>query len=153
MRGWRTITSVLRTPCVSCSSLAAALCVLQLLCISQKTQTNRKENEHVENLLRWLVTLFFVRQSCCVVHNTVVTSPLRQATPGSSALLLVYQSSHRGMTETGENTALPQTTTKDRVNKICYVYMNLFTKMMYKEKTLPGFTIEYRRPLLLSLLP
>ena len=29
----------------------------------------------------------------------------------------------------GENTALPQSTTNDRVsNKICYVYMNLFTK-------------------------
>ena len=35
----------------------------------------------------------------------------------------------------GENTALPQSTTNDRVsNKICYVYMNLFTKMMYNEK-------------------
>ena len=34
----------------------------------------------------------------------------------------------------GENTALPQSTTNDRVsNKICYVYMNLFTKMMYNE--------------------
>ena len=33
-------------------------------------------------------------------------------TPGSSALLLVYQSSHAGMTETGEKTALPQSTTK-----------------------------------------
>ena len=56
-------------------------------------------------------------------------------TPGSSALLLVYQSSHLGMTEMGESTALPQSTTNDRVsNKICYVYMNLFTKMMYNEK-------------------
>ena len=34
----------------------------------------------------------------------------------------------------GESTALPQSTTNDRVsNKICYVYMNLFTKMMYNE--------------------
>ena len=34
----------------------------------------------------------------------------------------------------GENTALPQSTTNDRVsNKICYVHMNLFTKMRYKE--------------------
>ena len=49
-------------------------------------------------------------------------------TPGSSALLLVYQSSHPGMTETGEKTALPQSTANDRVsNKICYVLMNLFT--------------------------
>ena len=32
------------------------------------------------------------------------------------------------MTETGEKTALPQSTTNDRVsNKICYGYMNLFT--------------------------
>ena len=34
----------------------------------------------------------------------------------------------------GENTALPQSTTNDKVsNKICYVHMNLFTKMRYKE--------------------
>ena len=47
--------------------------------------------------------------------------------------LLVYQSSHPGMTEMGENTAFPQSTTNDRVsNKICYVYMNLFTKMILK---------------------
>ena len=33
-----------------------------------------------------------------------------------------------------ENTALPQSTTNDKVsNKICYVHMNLFTKMRYKE--------------------
>ena len=39
----------------------------------------------------------------------------------------------------GENTALPQSTTNDRVsNEVCYVYMNLFTKMMYNEKTLPS---------------
>ena len=55
--------------------------------------------------------------------------PKTWATPGSSALLLVYQSSHPGMTEMGEKTALPQSRTNDRVgNKICYVYMNLFTK-------------------------
>ena len=41
------------------------------------------------------------------------------------------QSSHPGMTEMGENTALPQSTTNDRVSdKICYFHMNLFTKMM-----------------------
>ena len=46
-------------------------------------------------------------------------------------MLLAYQSSHPGMTEMGENTALPQSTTNDRVrNKICYVHMILFTKMM-----------------------
>ena len=56
---------------------------------------------------------------------------MASATLGSSALLLVYQSSHPGKTEMGESTALPQSTTNDRVsNKICYVYMNLFTKMM-----------------------
>ena len=60
------------------------------------------------------------------------------ATPRSSALLLVYQSSHPGMTDIGESTALPQSTTNDRVSKkICHVYMNLFTKMIYNEKTLP----------------
>ena len=33
-----------------------------------------------------------------------------------------------GMTETGEKTVLPQSTTNDRVsNKICYVDINLFT--------------------------
>ena len=59
-----------------------------------------------------------------------------QATPGRSALLLAYQSSHPGMTEMGENTVLPQSTTNDRVsNKIRYVHMNLFTKMRYKENT------------------
>ena len=63
MRGWRTITSVVRTPCVSCSSLAAALCVLRLSYTSQKTQANRKENEHVENSLR---------QPCDLVFRTAV---------------------------------------------------------------------------------
>ena len=63
MRGWRTITSVIRTPYVSCSSPAAALCVLRLSYGSQKTQTNRKENEHVENSLR---------QPCDLVFRTAV---------------------------------------------------------------------------------
>ena len=63
MRGWRTITSVVRTPCVSCSSLAAALCALRLSYTSQKTQANRKENEHVENSLR---------QPCDLVFRTAV---------------------------------------------------------------------------------
>ena len=63
MRGWRTITSVVRTPCVSCSSLAAALCVLRMSYTSQKTQANRKENEHVENSLR---------QPCDLVFRTAV---------------------------------------------------------------------------------
>ena len=36
----------------------------------------------------------------------------------------------------GENTGLPQSITSNRVsNKICYVHMNLFTKMRYKEDT------------------
>ena len=43
--------SVVRIPCVSCSRLAAALCVLQLSHVFQKTHTNRKENEHVEYLV------------------------------------------------------------------------------------------------------
>ena len=35
----------------------------------------------------------------------------------------------------GESTALPQSTTNDIVsNKICYVYKNLFTKMIYMRK-------------------
>ena len=63
MRGWRTITSVVRIPCVSCSSLAAALCVLRLSYTSQKTQANRKENDHVENSLR---------QPCDLVFRTAV---------------------------------------------------------------------------------
>ena len=63
MRGLRTITSVVRTPCVSCISLATALCVLRLSYVTQKTQTNRKENEHVENSLR---------QPCDLVFRTAV---------------------------------------------------------------------------------
>ena len=46
---------------------------------------------------------------------------------GISVLLLAYQSSHPGMTEMGENTALQQSTTNDRVsNEICYFHMNLY---------------------------
>ena len=75
MRGWQTITSVIQTPCVSCSSLAAALCVLQLSCVLQKMHKNRKENKHVESLVfdvaAALGPCFFVRQSCGVAHNTV----------------------------------------------------------------------------------
>ena len=63
MPGWRTITSVVRTPCVSCGSLVAVLCVLRLPYTSQKTQANRKENEHVENSLR---------QPCDLVFRTAV---------------------------------------------------------------------------------
>ena len=63
MRGWRTITSVVRTPCVSCSGLAATLCALRLSYTSQKTQANCKENEHFENSLR---------QSCDPVFRTAV---------------------------------------------------------------------------------
>ena len=71
MRGWRTITSVVRTTCVSCSSLATALCVLRLSYVSQKTQTNRKENEHVENLLRQPCDLAFRTAvlRCCSQHR------------------------------------------------------------------------------------
>ena len=62
----------------------------------------------------------------------------------------------------GESTALPQSTTNDIVsNKICYVYMNLFTKMMYNENHKKGirtstsiwFKIEDRLLLLLLLCP
>ena len=57
------------------------------------------------------------------------------------------------MTETGEKTALPQSTTNDRVsNKICYVYMNLFTNdvKFKREKSLP--LLEFQLQLSLSLL-
>ena len=57
------------------SSLEAALHVLQLSYVFQKTHTNRKENEHVENLVfdvaAALRPCFFVRQSRGVVNNTV----------------------------------------------------------------------------------
>ena len=71
MRGLRTITSLVRTPCVSCSSLATALCVLRLSYVSQKTQTNRKENEHVENLLWQPCDLVFRTTAlrCCSQHR------------------------------------------------------------------------------------
>ena len=48
---------------MSCSSLATVLCVLRLSCVSQKTQTNRKEDEQVENSLR---------QPCDLVSRTEV---------------------------------------------------------------------------------
>ena len=71
MRGMRTITSVVRIPCVSCSSLSAALCVLRLPYVSEKTQTNRKENEHVENSLRQPCDLVFRTAvlRCCSQHR------------------------------------------------------------------------------------
>ena len=68
IHGWRTITSVVRTPCVPCSSLATTLRVLQLSCVLKKSLKNRKENEHVESLVfdvaAALRPSFFVRQSC-----------------------------------------------------------------------------------------
>ena len=75
MRGWRTITSVVRTPCVSCSSLAAALCVLRLSYTSQKTQANRKENEHVENSLWQPCDLVFRTAvlRCSILHREAAT--------------------------------------------------------------------------------
>ena len=70
MRGWRTITSVVRTPCVSCSTCGSLVCLAAVV-LFQNTQTNRKENEHVENSLRQPYGLFSVRQSCGVAHNCV----------------------------------------------------------------------------------
>ena len=53
----------------------AALHVLQLSCVLQKSNKNHKENEHVENLVfdvaAALRPCFFVRQSWDVAHNTV----------------------------------------------------------------------------------
>ena len=73
INGLRTITSVVRTPCVPCSSLAATLHVLQLSCVLQKSHKNRNENRHVENLVfdiaAALQPCFFIRQSCIVAHN------------------------------------------------------------------------------------
>ena len=71
IRGWRTITSFIRTPCVSCSSLAAALCVLRLSYDFQKTRTNRKEKEHVENSLQQPYDLVFRTAvlPCCSQHR------------------------------------------------------------------------------------
>ena len=71
MRGWQTSTSVVRTPWVSCSSLATALCVLRLSYVSQKTQQIEKKMNMSKIRCGSLATLFFVRQSCRVVHNTV----------------------------------------------------------------------------------
>ena len=55
---------------MSCSCLSAALRVLQLSFGLQKSHKNRKENEHVENLVfdvaAALRPCFCVRQSCCV---------------------------------------------------------------------------------------
>ena len=78
MRGLRTITSVVRTPCVSCSSLATALCLLRLSYVSQKTQTNCKENEHVKNLLRQPCNLVFRTAvlRCCSNYHQISTLSL-----------------------------------------------------------------------------
>ena len=73
MRGCQTIISVVRTPCLSCSSLAAALCVLWLLYVFQKTQTNRKDNE--ENSLQQPWDLVFrtaVLRRCSQHRETAV---------------------------------------------------------------------------------
>ena len=51
MYGWRTIASVVRTPCVSYSCLTAALRAVGLPCVLQKTHRNREKNEHVEYLV------------------------------------------------------------------------------------------------------
>ena len=65
----------------------------------------------------------------------------------------MYQSSHPGMTETGEKTALPQSTTNDRVSKkICYVYMNLFTNDVQLKKKMSLPSLEFQLQLSLSLL-
>ena len=57
---------------MSCSSLAAALRVLRLSYVSQKTYTNHKENEHVENLVFDVAAaLFVLGQSCVVVYYTL----------------------------------------------------------------------------------
>ena len=56
-------TNTLRVLRQSCGSLVAVLCVLRLPYTSQKTQANRKENEHVENSLR---------QPCDLVFRTAV---------------------------------------------------------------------------------
>ena len=44
MRGWRTITSVVRTPCASCSSLAAAL---QQPCVSSGCRTPLRKRKQI----------------------------------------------------------------------------------------------------------
>ena len=73
MRGLRTYTSVVRTPCMPCNSLATAFRALQQHCVLKKSHKNRKENENFENLVfdvsAALGPCIFVRQSCGVVHN------------------------------------------------------------------------------------
>ena len=72
LRGWRTLTSVVQTLCMSCSILVAAL---QQHCVLQKLHKNRKEDEHVENhffdIVAALRPCIFVRQSCGVANNTL----------------------------------------------------------------------------------
>ena len=67
MRGWRTICQSYE----HLASLAAALCVLWLSYTSQKTQANRKENEHVENSLRQPCDLDFRTAvlQCSILHR------------------------------------------------------------------------------------
>ena len=73
--GWRTIASVVRTPCVPYSCLTTALRALRLSCILQKTHRNRKKNENVKYLVFDVAAAmrlyFFVGQSCGVVNNTL----------------------------------------------------------------------------------
>ena len=75
MPGWRTITSVVRTPCVCCSSLAAAL---RQPCVSCGRRTPLRKRKQIAKKMNMskircgsLATLFFVRQSCGVVYYTV----------------------------------------------------------------------------------
>ena len=63
---------ILRTPCVSYSSLAAALRVLWQSCVLVRSQESRKENEHVKNLVFVVATAMrCVRQSCGAAHNAI----------------------------------------------------------------------------------
>ena len=75
MPGWRTITSVVRTPCVSCGSLAAALWQSCVSCGCRTPLRKRKQIAKKMNMSKIrcgsLATLFFVRQSCGVVYYTV----------------------------------------------------------------------------------
>ena len=61
-------TNTLRVLQQSCGSLK---CALRLSYVFQKTQTNRKENEHVENLLRQPCDLVFRTAvlRCCSQHR------------------------------------------------------------------------------------
>ena len=72
-----------------------------------------------------------VTRICCnqiPLLTPVVTSSLRHRRLPEVVLCYLCIKAHPGMTETGEKTALPQSTTNDRVSeKICCVYMNLFT--------------------------